>query len=562
MNNLKKYVDYLNTLHNANAGNENTIAESQVKNDFYPLIKVERQIGNLLYEKLIKENIVLILTGHAGDGKTSLLSQILLKGNAIKKKQALKVKEKVFFNNKSLFYVKDLSEFGEVEQYNVLKEGMENSENGSSIIISNVGPLMKNLKRYYEEKGIDLIDIESEILNAIDNNLGEKLEFDSWKNNVFIVNIAKINNTGFVSEFIDKIINPELWKDEFVNKENIIYKNFEYVFENKERVKKFVKTFYQWQYEHDQRSTIRQIVAHIAYSLTGNNTLEEANQLKFLDNNFAHFFFGYKNGKLDEEAQQIDSIRKIIELRLDEKKTEVDYKFFVEEDLSSLPLEIAEEFGNIFYDDISVKNFKENRKALRRLYYFWGKNNSKTNYLSNVYSEQFLEYLEYKDGKQEYKYLDEKIFGALYRFFTGQTLDSGNRKKIYLTLKREGNYVQNVQLILGKISKKDIKLEFLKSENFLEENEYKPYLRVRGNKQEKKIKLNYPLIKYFDELNEGLVKTKLEAHLSNGVDSLKAVLINLFKVEDQDEINFLITTNKGMEVYCLEIDKELEMYRD
>lgn len=562
MNNLKKYVDYLNTLHNANAGNENTIAESQVKNDFYPLIKVERKIGNLLYEKLIQENIVLILTGHAGDGKTSLLSQILLRGNAIKNKQALKTKDRVLLNDKSLFYIKDLSEFGEVEQYNALKEGMINSEEGSSIIISNVGPLIKNLKKYYQEKGINSIDTESEILNAIDNNLGEKLEFDSYKSNVFIVNIAKINNTGFVSEFIDKILNPELWKDDFVNKDNAIYKNFEYLFKNKERVKKFVQTFYQWQYEHDQRSTIRQIVAHIAYSLTGNNILDEANELKFADNNFAHFFFGYKDGKLDEEGQQIDSIRKIVELRLDEKKSEIDYKFFVEENLSSLPLEIAKEFENIFYDDISVESFKENRKALRRLYYFWGENNLENNYLSNIYSEQFLEYLQYKNGKQGYKDLDEKIFGALHRFFTGQTLDSGNRKKIYLTLKREGNYVQNVQLILGEISKKDIKLEFLKSENFLEEYEYKPYLKVRGNKQDKKIKLNYPLIKYFDELNEGLVKTKLEAHLSNGVDSLKAVLINLFKEEDQSEINFLITTNRGMEVYCLEIDEKLEMYRD
>lgn len=562
MNNFKKYVDYLNTLHNANAGNENTIAESQVKNDFYPLIKVERKIGNLLYEKLIKENIVLILTGHAGDGKTSLLSQILLKGNAIKSKEALKAKDKVLLDDKSLFYVKDLSEFGEVEQYNALKEGIENSENGSSIIISNVGPLMKNLKKYYQEKGINSIDAESEILDAIDNNLGEKLEFDSYKSNVFIVNIAKINNTGFVSEFIDKILNPELWKDEYPNKENIIYKNFEYLFENKERVKKIVETFYQWQYEHDQRSTIRQIIAHIAYSLTGNNTLDKANELNFKDNNFAHFFFGYKNGKIDEEGQQIDSIRKIIELKLDEKKSQIDYKFFVEEDLSSLPLEIAENFGNIFYDDISVESFKENRKALRRLYYFWGKDNLKTNYLSDIYSEEFLEYLEYKNGKQGYKDLDEKIFGALHRFFTGQTLDSGNRKKIYLTLKREGNFIQNVQLILGEISKKDIKLEFLKSENFLEEHEYEPYLKVRGNKKDKKIKLNYPLIKYFNELNQGLVKTKLEAHLSNGVDSLKAVLINLFKEEDEDEINFLITTNKGMEVYCLEIDKELEMYRN
>ena len=75
-----KFVDYLNSMNNADSSNENALAESPILSEYYDFIKIERKLGEYIYDYLIKdEKKAIILTGHAGDGKTSILIQILNK---------------------------------------------------------------------------------------------------------------------------------------------------------------------------------------------------------------------------------------------------------------------------------------------------------------------------------------------------------------------------------------------------------------------------------------------------------------------------------------------------
>ena len=73
-----KFVSYLNTLHNYNAQNPNSYGEKNVVNHFFGEVMVEVGLS-----KYIRDNIqqneahAIILTGHAGDGKTSIMYQVL-----------------------------------------------------------------------------------------------------------------------------------------------------------------------------------------------------------------------------------------------------------------------------------------------------------------------------------------------------------------------------------------------------------------------------------------------------------------------------------------------------
>ena len=40
-----KFVDYLNSMNNADSSNENALAESQILSEYYDLIKIERILG-------------------------------------------------------------------------------------------------------------------------------------------------------------------------------------------------------------------------------------------------------------------------------------------------------------------------------------------------------------------------------------------------------------------------------------------------------------------------------------------------------------------------------------
>ncbi|MGL6120990.1 MAG: hypothetical protein ACRC0V_10830, partial [Fusobacteriaceae bacterium] len=532
MANLKSYVEYLNTLHNANAGNSGAIAETQIKNSYYKEIEVQRNISNKIFEILKKENIVLILTGHAGDGKTALLSQVLEKTGNFEKGQILKKKGNLKLENKNIYYLKDFSEFNRTEQYESLIEAIENTNmNGSSILVTNVGPLMDNLKRYYKEQNIDADDAEDEILNTIDSNKENYLEINGEKRKILIFNIGRINNTSFIPLFIDKILNENLWRDEDYS-ESLHYKNFDLLLKNKERVKMVIQNFYEWLYENNQRSTIRQMIAHLTYSLTGNMDVESSNKFDFAINNFGQFFFGYKENNIDRNSLQIDSIKKIQSLKLDEKNFHIDYECFIEENFKNIDDEILNYYKNRVFSEMSLEEFKRIRKSFRRGYIFFS--SDKVEYvLKDIFGKTFLEYLKMKKTGEESEGFDDTIFSGLYKLFTGQPLEHNPKSKIYITLRREGNFVQNVQLIQGEIKRKDIRIVLEDNENQFVDKEYDIYLKIKGSKGEK-IKLKYPIIKYFIELEKGAVKTDIDPHLSNGIDSIKSKLGSIFAYEEEE----------------------------
>ena len=70
------FVLYLNSLSNTSAGNENATAEAQIGNIFFPSIRVEHPASQFIYRQLFNEKKHVILTGNAGDCKTTIAEEV------------------------------------------------------------------------------------------------------------------------------------------------------------------------------------------------------------------------------------------------------------------------------------------------------------------------------------------------------------------------------------------------------------------------------------------------------------------------------------------------------
>lgn len=72
------FVGYLNSLQRSSGGNENALAESQACNPFFAHIHVSHPLTNTILNELENSSGKhVILTGHAGDGKSTIALDVL-----------------------------------------------------------------------------------------------------------------------------------------------------------------------------------------------------------------------------------------------------------------------------------------------------------------------------------------------------------------------------------------------------------------------------------------------------------------------------------------------------
>lgn len=75
---MNDFINYLNSTNNVGGNSTGSLAETQVKSSYYDSVKVDRKLGAYITDCVESGNHkAFILTGHAGDGKTSILVQVL-----------------------------------------------------------------------------------------------------------------------------------------------------------------------------------------------------------------------------------------------------------------------------------------------------------------------------------------------------------------------------------------------------------------------------------------------------------------------------------------------------
>lgn len=582
---MNPFVDYLNSMNNASGDTIAALAESQVGSPYFKKIQIERNLGKYLSERIRSgEKIAVVLTGHAGDGKTGILVQVLQNLGFLDENSSLEPEKEYDNGIIKLYAVKDMSELSEGNQIAFCRKALYSPKNEkSSIIISNTGPLLKCLELIREEQckaqGVAFDEsektrLQADLLEQLDKNKNELIHIGDC--HFLMINMARVDNVNFAREILNKLIQAELWE----SCENCpkcgkcpIYFNVVQIRKYQNRVISAVEAFYRYLYENDKRMTVRQILSQLSFALTGNLTCgdikasyNDSAKFKYL---FPNLFFGYKGIEEIDNADQIQGIAYARELKLDAKGLDADYKLFVIGDFSDIPTDIeklvseqhklfAKRHLNIDDKDseFNASDF-EYRRAIRRVYIFFGRADSDIQTMKylplydELYGVGYNAYMRIQNGEASGKVINElrnTITDALYLEMTGTS--SKMARDIPLTIKRNDDYFQSVMITTGSIRKTNFKIKGAAfKESAFEDSSLKYEVELQLS-SDLSFKLSLPMAIYFGEIANGMISTISNPSLTHGLSKLKAMLKKLSEEEiNEGEISVIVNnTDKPIEL--------------
>lgn len=567
------YIKYLNSMNNANSGNKNALAESQVLNKYYDDIKIDRKLGEIIYNKLFSsnENIGIILTGHAGDGKTSILIQVLEKMGYFKSGKK-PLKEKEVYDNK-LFYVKDMSELNESNQNDMMRKFLQYpNKKISSLLISNTGPLINTFRNILDEYSFESLEVD--LLESLDTNTLEPIEVKIGEEvcRFIAVNMANIDNTYLVKDIINNLLKENLWTKCInctVSNRCPIAFNHKICSNNKERIISIVEKIYTWFKENESRLTIRQMLSHLSFALTGNLSCEEINNAIIHKNDalfnyaFPNLLFGYEGTKFKQESFNIKAIKELGKISLDEKTLSSDYRLFVHEDFTMFDddiISILEDKLRKNQHDLGVTSEESTklRRAFRRFYIICSRisEGEFDTLIEDIFCEAFNMFYKLKNNKaithRDKNKIKDIVFEGLYKTFLG--VYPKEEQMLYLTVKRELDEIQNVQLILGEVPKNDINVKNVDKICNFKESDDEYITKIIFSRCDEEIYLTFQMLQYFMRIGNGEIFTTLNPSFTFGINSLKATLLKCYKyssdiLEDDyaPEIKLLVIKKCGVE---------------
>lgn len=579
---MNGFVDYLNSMNNANSDTAEALAESQVLSAYYEKIQIKRKLGSYIAGRIRNhENITVVLTGHAGDGKTSILVQVLRELDLLPPDTPLEDEKYYSKNGIDLYAVKDMSELPEEKQIEFCRKALEAPKNNrSAVVISNTGPLLKCLETLYREQHNGQFDenvrnhFQSILLSQLDSNKNEMIEFGDYR--FLMINIARVDNVYFAESVLKKIIADDMWKP----CENCPQKDTCHICFNVQQIKKhfdnvsaFIKAFYRYLYENDMRMTIRQMLSQLCFAVTGNHSCgdikaisSETVQFNYL---FSNLFFGYCGYEELDYAEQIQGISYAKTIGIDSKSLTCDYQLFVTGNLKAFPSEIKVLVDNqqkkfskrhINTDEKDVFNEldREYRKAIRRAYIIWGQESSQSELeestiFDELFGAGFNDYRRLQQKKANHaliKRTEKTIIDALYLEMTGTF--SRQFKDIPLTIKRNDDSFQSVMLTKGSLKRSDLKIYTRNETNDFEDisEKYGIYLRICGKDD---FQITLPMLIYFREIADGVISTMADPALTHGISKLKTLLEKNSSSED-DVISVIVNQTDE--------SKELKLFMD
>lgn len=579
------FIDYLNSTNHISGDSTGSLAEKQVKSEYFEKVNIDRALADSIYESVVqKKNQVFILTGHAGDGKTSILAQVLRKLGKLNTQQGLSEEKE----DADFYYVKDMSEISSNHQVETLKNILEAPhKQKTSLLISNTGPLLKSMaslrKTEAEQEGMplsqeELQDIRNTLLQQLDKNENATIHLGSYQ--FSLINIARLDNVKFSSAILKKFLQEELWQPCVSCEQKKccpMYGNYTLLTQKITQVSYFIENFYRFLFECDKRMTIRQMLGQISFALTGNLTCEQIHENTFINGtfhyNFANLFFGYLGTQEKPEFRQIKGIDEIRKLNIDGMSLQEDYAIFVEknpvffsnqvEDLLKPLLERRRRHYQAMEPDSETmaqrnKEEREERKAVRRFFLLYQSHESTTqqdHFSNQIYGAQFSNYRDFTAKPQatsQLKQLSKLIFEALYMrntgFMYGSGGDSYQNPPLPLTLRRDKNSFQSVMLVLGEIEKRHLEVKQIPLPQEFEDTEGRQQLVLQV--KEKTFPLTYPLVSYFAKLNLGDISCDNNPSLTHGIAALDALLMEQYAFEQDEEngeIVLFYRTTKGQE---------------
>ncbi len=489
------FIAYLNSLHNLTASGANALAESQALSpyfgDLYEPFPLAGRLKSLLADRTER---VVILTGHAGDGKSTVAIDVLKTLQGIPTTERLSAPFKEREQHGSVTIVKDMSELSANARQQWIDEAI--NQPGSWLIISNTGPLLDSLVKYADESG--LADVESKLLSLLNRPINEDaLEqhaLAGFGKPLLVLNLTRLDNVELGARILTRLVQHSGWQQCAgcsVETACPLALNRRALAEAASVVEERLRWIYRRINDYEQRLTLRQIVGQLAYGVTGGMGCAEARArvevstaigadrgtAALQETLFSEGFFGYRAGAPRPELNALQAIA-LLRRSLIGGPVGADFeRHFIEDPgggWARLP-DALHHLGELWRKRASAQEALAARAALRRMALFFGSPRPDAVDQSEVFLDAMLRSPSLREldawqragaftlSRAESKRLRSACLNVLLEaysgFSAGQFEDRHDR--LYLTLRRPDRaVVQPTQLIIASLPFQDFDLVF------------------------------------------------------------------------------------------------------
>lgn len=559
------FVSYLNSLQRSGGGNENALAESQVCNAQFATIHVKHPLADIIYKELRDSGGQhVLLTGHAGDGKSTLAMEVYKLFRDLDLDRPLDVPPQPREDTGNVSIIKDLSERDRNEDPSLLDELSERKRR--FLMVSNTGTLLDLAKRHSDFFGEKDVEVESRVLKAISSESGEStLSLGDIKFRVF--NLARMDNMSLARRVFEKMLAPERWTicHTLDCRETCpIFINVNLLQSNQERTIERIFLAYRRMYEYGTRLTMRQFTEHLAYLITSG--LDQQGIRKVLTQTpppliseylFFNRFFGDNGSQPDASAFKMKAVQEIDKQKFGERPCPGwEHKLWLRN--CDEPVTLGVNSLNTEFEKLRRHGAQEAqfigmssdlaREQVRRMLYFLadfldGHQGYLGQYLN---SPTLLDWIRWQhDGVhlefQEKNTLERKIYHVLQEHFTGVRLPEGstqNDRRLYVTLSRRRSEVrQSAQVVLAEFDwVNSTALELAVTESATREQRKDLVLRGKGRIEGLKLPLKVPFLDYVMMRHFGELGEVLEASYRERLDCFKAQVQKKASARDDERI--------------------------
>ena len=188
------FVSYINSLHSLDGNSDGALAEKQAQEALFCQIQVEHPLVNEIYSILTTQgnHRHIILTGHAGDGKSTIALELYKRLKQLPADlpldAGLQAKEELNYGGIPITIIKDLSEWSQADQEQLWQEIKSNQRR--FVLVSNTGSLLSLISKNSDDDQKMLW--EDKVLEAMDLSQEKTLELENITFSVY--NLALRNN--------------------------------------------------------------------------------------------------------------------------------------------------------------------------------------------------------------------------------------------------------------------------------------------------------------------------------------------------------------------------------
>lgn len=548
------FVAYLNSLHSVTAGSENALAESQSVNCFFGYIHVPLPVTDYIFDTLTEtDGTHVILTGHAGDGKSTIGLELYKRLKHLPHKEPLSrpMNPREMLQTESgreVVLIKDMSELSAETRRQTLDEATCASD-VRFLIISNTGTLLETFCSFYEDT--ERFAFEDELLRIMSSQNPKELRF--FDADFLIINLAHVDHIETTGTLLERMVATERWEtcsDQKCREKCPIYRNVKLIQDNLVTVRDRVLLAYRRMFEYGERLTLRQMSAHLAYMITAGLTDEQIASLSQSPNpkpmvNFLFFnrFFGDDGISPDPGARQLKAIRLIAGQEFGLRPCpSVERKLWIRSELNlftfhacgaSDDFEALRKAGARIAAGADVAPENARRQARRMLYFL-----EPFEYVDDgIYLKTFLnsptilDFIRWRQGDSELALrerlrLKTLVMHVIQEHFSGVRLPEliAQAPEVFITLNRRSLDVrQSAQIVLAKYQRDNFELELNKEATPAGPDHCTLVLKESSSGE--LLTLDLPFLDYVMMRRQGEVGQFLQASYVDRLDRFKSRLL-------------------------------------